>query len=230
MYFFVDDNIFASPPRAKELFKALIPLKISWLGQGTISTAEDIELIELARKSGCTSLSVGLESLSHQSLESVSKGINNVADYERYLKVYRKKGIGIGVTMMFGFDDEEPSVFKEAYDFLVKNHVTLTAWQAIRPQPGTSFYKLLKEQGRLKDDKWWLKPFGNAHSLRFTGIKMGEDIFSKNFCYYNKRFYSWGSIIRRTLFPPQPRFLLKIISNLIFRKELARQILCLNIK
>ncbi len=227
--FFVDDNIFASPHRAKELFKALLPLRIRWIGQGTISAAEDRELIHLARRSGCFGLSTGIESLSHASLASVGKGINKVEHYERYLKVFRKEGIGIGVTMMFGFDDEEPGVFKEAYDFLVRNRVSLTAWQAIRPQPGTSFYKRLKDQGRLKDAKWWLKPYGKVHCLRFTGTKMAEGEFSENFYHYNRLFYSWKSIIRRTLLPPQQRFPLKIIANLVFRQELARQIFCLNI-
>ena len=77
--FFIDDNIFANPPRTKELLKALIPLKISWRGQATINAAEDREFLQLAQRSGCSGLSIGLESLSHTSLASVGKDINKVA-------------------------------------------------------------------------------------------------------------------------------------------------------
>ena len=123
IYFFIDDNIFASPSRARELLKALIPLRILWIGQATISAAEDKELIELARKSGCIELGVGLESLSGKNLDSVGKTINKVEHYEKNLKTYRKLGIRVAASMIFGFDDEKPGVFKETYHFLLKNLV-----------------------------------------------------------------------------------------------------------
>ena len=221
--YFIDDNIFASPARAKELFKALIPLKINWISQATIGAVEDKELIELARKSGCLFLCIGLESLSRTNLVSMGKKINKVENYAKYLKAYSDAGIIVGVTMMFGFDDDEPGVFKEAYDFLVKNHVPLTAWQAIRPQPGTALYKRLKDQGRLKDNKWWLSPDVKTCYLQYTGTKMDEEVFAKNFNYYYNHFFSLGSIIKRTLLPPQKRFLLQLLFNLIYRRNLTSE-------
>lgn len=223
MCFFADDNIFASPSRARKLFKALIPLRILWFGQATIRAAEDKGLIELARKSGCFELSIGLESLSGKSLKSVGKTINKVKHYEKNLKAYRQEGIKIAASMMFGFDDEEPGVFKETYHFLVKNRVPYTYWWPIIPYPGTPFYKRLKDQGRLKDPKWWLNPERKIYNLRFTGTKMEEDMFFENFYHYYRRFYSLGSIIRRTLFPPQQRWLSIICLNLAYRKRVTRQ-------
>jgi len=219
-YFFTDDNIFASPPRAKKLFRALVPLRILWFGQATISAAEDKELIQLARESGCISLFIGLESLSHKSLGSVGKMINKIEDYEKNLKAYRKEGIGVVANMMFGFDDEEPTVFKEAYDFLVKNHVTHAFWFPLTPLPGTRLYEKLKDQGRLKCEKWWLKPEADIRRPRFTGIKMDDGVFSDNFYQYYRRFYSLGSITQRILFPPQKRFLPKLFLNLLYRRKL----------
>src|SRR5204863_6693805 len=52
-FVFVDDNIIGNPKWSKELFKALIPLKITWGGQTTLGVARDPEVLELARKSGC---------------------------------------------------------------------------------------------------------------------------------------------------------------------------------
>ena len=49
---FVDDNIAAHPRRAKELFRGLIPMKIRWGSQASITIAGDEELVALAAESG----------------------------------------------------------------------------------------------------------------------------------------------------------------------------------
>ena len=58
--FFVDDNIAASPKRAKELFKAIKPLKINWVSQCCMSILIDEELLTLAGESGCVNLMLDL--------------------------------------------------------------------------------------------------------------------------------------------------------------------------
>ena len=219
--FFVDDNIFASSPRAQELFKALMPLKITWFANATIGAAEDEELIHLARKSGCTTLCIGLESLSCRSLESVGKGINRVEHYEKNLMVYRGVGIGTLVSMMFGFDGEEPAVFEETYKFLVKNRVPYTCWWPLTPLPGTPFYQRLSEHGRLKEEKWWLHPDGNAYELKFTGSVIEPTLFAKAFYDYYRRFYSLSTIAKRLLFPPQQRWVAKLLLNVASRKRIT---------
>lgn len=45
LIFFVDDNITADFQKAKELFKALIPLKIKWVSQGSMDMLYDNELM-----------------------------------------------------------------------------------------------------------------------------------------------------------------------------------------
>ena len=221
--FFIDDNIFASPSRARELLRALIPLRILWIGQATISAAEDRELIELAQKSGCIELAVGLESLSRKNLKSVRKTINKVEHYEKNLKTYRKAGIRVAASMIFGFDDDESGVFKETYHFLMKNRLPYTYWTALCPYPETPLYKRLKDQGRLKDAKWWLNRNRRIYGLEFTGIRMKEEVFSKNLYRYYRRFYSIRSIITRALFPPQRKWLPTIYLNLAYRKRITRQ-------
>jgi len=223
IYFFLDDNIFASRSRARELLEAIIPLRILWFSQATISAAEDRELIELARKSGCIELAVGLESLSRKSLKSVGKTINKIEHYEKNLKAYRKAGIRVAASMIFGFDDEEPGVFKETYDFLMKNRVPCTYWSPLCPYPGTPLYERLKAQSRLKDAKWWLNRNRRIYGLEFTGTKMEEEVFSKNLYHYYRRFYSLRSIIKRTLLPPQQRWLPTICLNMAYRKRITRQ-------
>ena len=62
---FLDLNLIADITYAKELFTALIPLKITWGGLATTIIAWDEELLDLAARSGCRGLLIGFETLSH---------------------------------------------------------------------------------------------------------------------------------------------------------------------
>jgi len=222
---FVDDNIFSIPRRAKELFEALIPLKISWYGQGTIDAAKDPELLRLARRSGLTVLFIGLESLSVNALKAMGKTQNVVADYGKHLQAFRKAGISVMASMIFGFGPEEPEVFDRTCDFLTTNRVSYAAWWPLTPFPGTGLFDRLREEGRLKQDKWWLDPSSGAEFLdfKFTGLDMGEETFRARFHKAYRRFYSLRGIARRVLLPPQKRCLQKAVMNLMFRKRISPQ-------
>ena len=137
--FFMDDNIFADYDRSKELFRALIPLKIDWGGQGVICAAEDEEMIRLARECGCYFLVAGLESITPQVLESISKINDKVGLYEQNIRIFRKHKIDLDISTMFGFDNDEPSVFKHTCDFLIANKAPYVSWLPMTPFPGTAF-------------------------------------------------------------------------------------------
>lgn len=220
--FFIDDDIFAVPERAKELFRALLPLKILWGGQANIRAAEDKELLELARKSGGVWVVIGLETLSAKNLRAIGKeNLNKVDRYEENLRAYRKAGIDADVMMIFGFDDDDETVFRDSYKFLIKNRVPYTGWLPLTPFPGTTLYDKLKNQGRLKEERWWLSPKGTAYDLRFKGIKMDEELFKRQFHTYYKRFYSPWNIVRRLLLPPKLRAPLSVYINWQYRKKIS---------
>jgi len=222
--FFVDDNIFAAPQYARELFRALIALGLKWTGQGTLAAAKDRELLELAAESGCVAMCVGLESLSRKHLHSVRKTHNVVEDYPKHLKTYRDVGISVTATMIFGFDTEDASSFDESCDFLVRHRVPFTHWFPLTPYPGTALLARLREEGGLKDDRWWLRRdlarrFG---PLKFPSAEVTEEVFRERFFRAWKRFYSWRNIARRILLPPAKRWPIEILFNLAHRRDLSR--------
>src|SRR3989338_4452372 len=57
-----DDNSFVIREHGRELLRALIPERIRWFTETDISIAQDGELLELMRESGCQQVLVGLES------------------------------------------------------------------------------------------------------------------------------------------------------------------------
>src|SRR5262245_21109022 len=76
MIFFIDDNITSSLGDAKELMRALIPLKVRWVSQSAIDVAWDEEALDLMRRSGCQGILVGFESLEAETLKQMKKGFN----------------------------------------------------------------------------------------------------------------------------------------------------------
>jgi radical SAM superfamily enzyme YgiQ (UPF0313 family) len=221
---FVDDNIFADHERAKELFRSLVPLKIRWVGQGTLTAAQDGELLRLARRSGCFGILAGIETISPESLASVGKaGLNRVDSYRRLLRAFRKKGIDVNASMTFGFDGDGADVFNATYDFLMANRVPYAGLQPIRPSPGTPLYGRLMREGRLKDERWWLNRELTARvfELKFTGSAIPEIDFKKGLFRMYNRFYSWPSILRRFLVPPQRGFPLKILVTAALRRKIS---------
>src|SRR3989338_4992818 len=101
----VDDNLGTDIERTKELFRALIPLKIRWASQMSINLALDKELINLAAKSGCIFLLIGFESLNKENLRKMNKKINtNLSNNRIALNNIRKAGIMIYGTFVFGYE------------------------------------------------------------------------------------------------------------------------------
>ena len=76
-FLFLDDNPIAHPEAAKEMLRALIPLRVQWVSQATINVARDPELLDLVARSGARVLSIGFESLSDESLASVVEAVQS---------------------------------------------------------------------------------------------------------------------------------------------------------
>ncbi len=160
-YFFVDDNIFAQPDYARELFKALMDKDIIWFSQASTTMLEHPELIELAGKSGCFSLFVGIESIDEDALSSMHKGFNKVALYaELFDRLYRADIVPY-VAIIFGFDTDTPHTFVRTLSFLKRNYVLNCVMSLLTPVPSTELYEELS--GRMLKKRW--SYYDGSHTL-----------------------------------------------------------------
>jgi len=154
-FMFLDDNIIGHPKYAKELFAALKPLKISWVGQSSISILVcDDELLRLAAESGCKGLFIGLESVKKAQMNSLRKSFKSLEGLANGLKKLRKAGIFAHASMIFGFDEDTKEVFDDTTKFLIKNKVHTVSFNVLTPYPGTKTFQKMKEEGRLLTDDW----------------------------------------------------------------------------
>lgn len=154
-FMFLDDNIIGDPKYAKELFKAIKPLKIKWVGQASVSLlVRDDELMQLAANSGCRALFFGVETVSVEQLKTMRKALNEIDQLEDAFKKIKKMGILIHASMVFGFDNDTKGIFKETVKFLIKNKVSTVSFNVLTPYPGTKIYNDLKREGRLTTTDW----------------------------------------------------------------------------
>ncbi len=153
-FFFVDDNIAGNPKFAKELFRAIKPYKIRWIGQATVNIAKDDELLELAAASGCFALLIGFESLSPANLAAIGKNINVVDEYQNLIAKIHSKGINIHGFFIIGLDEDDGSVFKRTVRFAQKMRLESAGFAVPVPLPGTELTRSLEKEGRIIHTEW----------------------------------------------------------------------------
>ena len=216
---FPDDNIVASPTRARELFEALLPLDLRWVGQGDLSMARDQELLKLMARSGCLAMFIGLESLSQDSLAAVNKRPNLGLDYERAVAAIHRQGIDIIGSFVFGLDADQPGVFRQTVAFAERVKLGVAQFPVLTPFPGTPVYDELNQEGRITSFDWSLYTMGNV-VYQPRNMTAAELLEGHRYAY--RRFYSLPSIARRTLVrrAGRSKWLLRTSVNLSYRHRL----------
>jgi len=192
---FPDDNIVASRRRAKELFEALIPLKLRWVGQGDLSMAKDEELLGLMARSGCMAMYIGLESLSQESLAAARKRVNLGVDYEEAIGKIHRHGIDIIGSFVFGLDPDGPDVFRRTVEFAERTKLGVAQFAVLTPFPGTPLYDQLRTEHRITNPDWSQYTMSKVvyRPLNMTAAQLRE---GRRYAY--RRFYSRRSILRRS--------------------------------
>lgn len=194
-FIFLDDNIIGHPKYAKELFRAIKPLKIKWVGQASVSLlVNDDELMQLAADSGCKILFFGIESVSKEQLQKMRKAIKEIEHLESALKKIKKMGILIHASMVFGFDNDTKEIFDETVQFLIKNKVSTVSFNILTPYPGTKVYDELKEQGRLVTTDW---QYFDHNTVVFEPKNMSPYELQMGKINARKKFYTKRSVLKR---------------------------------
>jgi radical SAM superfamily enzyme YgiQ (UPF0313 family) len=196
-FMFLDDNIIGHPKYAKELFRAIKPLRIKWVGQASISLlTRDDELMQLAAESGCKVLFFGIESVSEEQLQSMRKAIKEIEHLESAFKKIKKMGILILASMIFGFDNDTKEIFNETVRFLIRNKVSIASFNVLTPYPGTKIYENFKNENRLITTEWM---YYDHNTVVFKPINMTPYELQIGKINARKKFYSLSSVMKRSL-------------------------------
>lgn len=151
---FPDVNLITDRAYALELFNALIPLKIIWLGLVTSSVGIDDEIMTVFRKSGCKGLLIGFESITQESQQYIHKGVNKVNSYVSLMERLHDNGILVQGCFAFGGDEEDESVFDRTVEMIIKAKIDLPRYSILTPFPQTQYYAQLEKEGRIIERNW----------------------------------------------------------------------------
>ena len=193
---FVDDNIFGNPGYAIRLMQKMIPLKKKWVSQCTLHLADNGKLLDLAAKSGCIGMLIGLESISKDSLKASGKP-NKFDRYKEMIQRILDNGIGIDGSFVFGFDNEDTSIFERTLEFIVKIKLPAATFSILTPYPGTRLMKKLEQEGRIIHKNW--DYYRGTHAV-FRPARMTTDQLEQGRAWITQEFYSYLNISKRVGF------------------------------
>jgi radical SAM superfamily enzyme YgiQ (UPF0313 family) len=193
-FLILDDNVAGDPDYSKELFRALIPLGITWTGQSSMSIARDRELLRLCRLSGCVALLFGVESVSPASLSNLKKSLRSLQETEEAVKIVQDQGIAFHPSIILGFDTDTKAVFDDTLDFLARTRLPTVALHVLTPYPGTAVHQRFKDEGRIISYNW--SHYDNT-TVVFRPKNMTPDELTEGYHYVRRSFYSLSSIVGR---------------------------------
>ena len=206
MIFFIDDNITSSLEDAKELMRALVPYKVRWVSQSAINVAFDDEALDLMRRSGCQGMLVGFESLDAGTLKEMNKSFNLMkGGAPQALANFRRHGLRVYGTFIFGYDHDTPASFDAAVEFAKEQGLFIAAFNHITPFPGTPLYRRMEFERRLLYDAWWLDDRYRYNMVPFQPRQMSPGELADRCVAARRSFYSWSSILGRAAKPPNYR-------------------------
>jgi len=191
---FVDLNLYADRAYARELFEAMIPLHVQWHGLVTTMFADDARMLELAARSGCRGVLMGLESISRESLADCRKGFNSPEGYLKMVGRLHAHGIALNGCFVFGADHDTTDTFLKTAQFAVEAKIDLPRFAIVTPFPGTAWYRRLESEGRILTRNWELY---DAQHVVFQPARMSVDELQRGTEAAWKYTYSFRSMAKR---------------------------------
>jgi radical SAM superfamily enzyme YgiQ (UPF0313 family) len=170
---FWDDNLTANRPYIKELLRAMIPLKRWWLTQASMDIANDPELLELMKLSGCIGVFFGIESFGTESLKEANKRQNRIEYYKKRIEALHDQGIAVMAGFIAGFDGDTVDSIVAMAHRLYEIGVDVPFLSILTPYKGTPLYDKLEQENRLLKERGW--QFYNGYNVTFQPQNMSPE-------------------------------------------------------
>jgi radical SAM superfamily enzyme YgiQ (UPF0313 family) len=156
---FADDNTFVNKKHSKDLLRALSKENIRWFTETDVSVAEDHELLQLMRESGCAQVLIGFESPSFNGLNGLEERINwkakQLDHYSRAISRIQDHGITVNGCFILGLDGTSHESFDDVLTFVRETGLYEVQITVLTAFPGTPLYRRLRQEGRLLRENAW---------------------------------------------------------------------------
>ena len=189
---FADDNTFVNRRHVKDLLRALAPERLRWFTECDIAIADDPELLELMRLSGCAEVLIGLESPNANAVEGVELRRNwkrsRVDDYGAAIERIQSHGIAVNGCFVLGLDGDGPEVFDAVERFVRESGQFDVQITVMTPFPGTPLYERLRREGRLLEEGAWERC--TLFDINFRPLRMTPETLQREALALGKRLYT----------------------------------------
>lgn len=117
---------------------AKLPDDLVFFTQITMEAAEDEEFLAAMKRAHIMGALVGVESVTPEGLKDVYKDFNLAGEelVER-LKLFKKNGVHILASFIFGLPSDRPSTFVATADLAKRADITFAQFMTLTPFPGT---------------------------------------------------------------------------------------------
>lgn len=152
---FSDDNMTIDKERAKELFRRLIPYKLSWCTpHGLMAQTLDDEMIDLMGQSGAYQITIAIESGNTRVREEIiNKPVPSKEQIKRIIARCHKNGIQVHGLFVFGFPGETEAEMWDTFQYPYYVDFDSVSFFIANPVPGSRLYNQCKEKGYLPSEE-----------------------------------------------------------------------------
>jgi radical SAM superfamily enzyme YgiQ (UPF0313 family) len=217
---FADDNSFVLRDHYKNLLRALKSEGVKWFTETDVAVAEDSELLDLMRESGCRQVLIGLESPVAGGLDGIEQRRNwklkKLPDYESAVRTIQSHGITVNGCFVLGLDGQDERIFDEVYDFVERSGLFEVQITVLTPFPGTPLYDRLRREGRILEDGAWNKC--TLFDVNFVPSGMSPERLQSGLVELGRRLYDRAFIDAR-----RARFFHDLRRDLAAPSELERE-------
>jgi radical SAM superfamily enzyme YgiQ (UPF0313 family) len=203
---------------AKELLRAMIPLKKKWGGLATTRIVKDPELFDLLVKSGCNFLLIGFESVVQSALNGIYKAFNRSDEYDELVRQLHRAHIVVQGCFVFGFDHDTTDVFRATVDRVNELKIDIPRYSIYTPYPGTRLFGRLEAEGRMLSYDWG--DYDTMHVV-FRPKQMSPVELYEGFRWAYRETFRFGSILRRCIAGGR-LFPVTFVGNLAYRLFVKR--------
>jgi radical SAM superfamily enzyme YgiQ (UPF0313 family) len=218
-YFNVDDSVFGHPqlvdrPQENQyyldLYRELAKLRPvrQWTGAGGLSAIDykdGRKILELAAKSGLSSVAAGLESITCEGqkqsgawrkLHFRSSDTFDLKKMKQNIRSIQSLGIQIHGFFIIGWDQDTPETYRRTLEFCDECNIIPYIF-TLNPMPGSQIYREYLEQGRMLTDQPW-DHYGGGFVIFRHPTMSSEEMFEMNKKVMLEG-YGTGKILKRTL-------------------------------
>lgn len=174
---FLDSLINGNLKELRAFTKGIIAsgIKIHWTGYARCDKRMDSEYFDDLAKSGCHTLSYGIESGSDEVLEAMDKRVT-VEEIEQNLKDGERVGVGAHTNWIIGFPTEKPQNFYESMTLIWRNRNgidVVACGHGFTEPPDTILSQNSEKFGMIKAyymNNWITKDFTNSKVHRLIRL------------------------------------------------------------